>query len=118
MVSESRPSLLEEYVSEVREPAEFRRPDADITAEVRHALEDDVGLDARAIRIAVKDGKVTLAGTVRCCADMQRAEAHACAVVGAQSVVNELEPLDGSVDCDEGSDEGAAAKMGKPDYER
>jgi osmotically-inducible protein OsmY len=117
-MSETRPSILEEYVSEVREPAGFRRPDSDIAQEVRHALEDDVGLDARAIRVQVADGKVTLAGTVRCCADMQRAEVHACAVVGAQSVVNALQPLDGTVDCDAGSDEGAAAKMGKPDYER
>jgi hypothetical protein len=115
---QSRASILEEYVSEVREPAGFRRPDAAIAEEIRHALADDVGLDARAIHVAVEDGKVTLAGTVRCCADMQRAEAHACAAVGAQSVVNALQPLDGTVDCDEGSDEGAAAKMGKPDYER
>ncbi|MBV8185838.1 MAG: BON domain-containing protein [Alphaproteobacteria bacterium] len=114
---ESRPSMLEEYASEVREPAGFRRPDADIVEEVRRALEDDVGLDARAIRVAVKDGKVTLAGTVRNCADMQRAEAHACAVAGAQSVLNELQPLDGTVDRDEGAEAGAAAKMGKPDYE-
>jgi osmotically-inducible protein OsmY len=114
---ETTPPILEEYVSEVREPAGFRRSDAKIAEEVRDALADDVGLDARAVHVAVKDGRVTLGGTVRTCADMQRAEAHACAVVGAQSVRNELRPLDATVDCDSSAEEGAAAKMGKPKYD-
>jgi osmotically-inducible protein OsmY len=113
-----RPSILEEYMGEVREPAGFRRPDAEIAEEVRDALADDVGLDARAILVVVQEGRVTLSGSVRCCADMQRAEAHACGTVGAQSVKNELNPIDATVDRVEASDDGAAAKMGKPDYER
>jgi hypothetical protein len=108
--------ILEEYMSEVREPAAFRRLDTEIAEEVRDVLADDVGLDARAIHVAVKDGCVTLRGTVRTCADMQRAEGHACAVVGAQSVRNELTPLGGAAASDD-PEEGAAAKMGKPQYD-
>src|SRR5262245_47050743 len=116
-MGETTTRILEEYVSEVREPAAFRRTDAEIVEEVRHALADDVGLDARAIHVAVKAGCVTLGGTVRTCADMQRAESHACAVVGARSVRNELTALDATADCDSASEQGAAAKMGKPKYD-
>jgi hypothetical protein len=49
---------------------------------------------------------------------MQRAEGHACAAAGAQSVRNELRPIDSTVDPAGQWDDGAAAKMGKPDYER
>jgi osmotically-inducible protein OsmY len=115
MPETTRP-IGEEYVTEVREPVGFRRPDAEIGEEIRHVLADDVGLDARAILVAVKDGCVTLSGTVRTCADMQRAEGHACAAVGAQSVRNELKPLDAVADLDP-SKQGAAARMGKPEYD-
>jgi hypothetical protein len=109
--------ILEEYMTEVREPAAFCRPDAEIVEEIRNALADDVGLDARAIHVAVKDGKVTLVGTVRHCADLRRAEGHACAVVGATSVQSDLQPLDPSEEAEALSETGAAGRMGKPAYD-
>ena len=108
----------EDHVPEVREPAGYRRADADITCELRECLDDDVGLDARSIEVEVRNGEVMLSGAVRNCADMQRAEAHACAMPGVLQVRNELqskEPLPSPV-ADERA--GAAAKMGKPGYER
>jgi hypothetical protein len=114
------PPILEEYVSEVREPAAFCRPDDEIAEEIRHALADDIGLDALAVQVKVKDGKVTLSGTVRHCADMRRAEGHACAVMGAASVQSDqsdLQPLDRSDDDEHPSEAGAAARMGKPAYD-
>jgi osmotically-inducible protein OsmY len=109
-------SLLEEYVTEVREAAGFRRTDEDIREEICHALADDVGLDARGVRVAVEHGRVTLSGTVRHCADRHRAARHACAVPGVLTVQNELQPSDeAGVEVPQ---RGAAATMGKPDYER
>jgi osmotically-inducible protein OsmY len=108
----------EDHVPEVREPAGYRHSDADIARELRECLADDVGLDSRGIEVDVKDGEVTLSGTVRLCADMKRAEAHACAIAGVVQVRNGLqpnEPLPSSAPEQPG---GAAAKMGKPGYER
>jgi osmotically-inducible protein OsmY len=108
----------EDYVPEVRQPEGYRRSDADIGREVRDRLADDVGLDSHGIEVEVRNGEVTLSGTVRHCADMKRAEAHACAVAGVVLVRNGLQPKDPLPD--PGSEElgGAAAKMGKPGYER
>ena len=110
------PPILEEYVTEVREPAGFCRPDADIAEEIRQALADDVGLDARAIHVEVKNGEVKLSGLVRQCEDARRAQAHACAVTGAISVHSDLQPEDLS-DGEAPPAPGVAARMGKPDYE-
>ena len=115
---ESSPPILEEYVGEVREPVGFRRAADDIAQEIRHALADDVGLDARDIRVEVEDGKVRLSGAVRTCGDMRRAERHVCAVAGTSSVVNDLVPADTTDDCAGAAEASAAAKMGKPDYDR
>jgi osmotically-inducible protein OsmY len=108
----------EDHVPEVREPAGYRHADADIARELRECLVDDVGLDSRSIEVEVNNGEVTLGGTVRHCADMQRAEAHACAVAGVLQVRNNLqsrEPLPSPAPEEQA---GAAAKMGKPGYER
>jgi hypothetical protein len=110
------PPILEEYATEVREPVGYRRTDAEIAEEIRQALADDVGLDAHAVHVEVKNGEVRLRGTVRHCADMRRAEGHACAVMGATSVQSELQPIDRS-DEEPPIASGVAAKMGKPDYD-
>lgn len=107
----------DDHVPEVREPAGFRRSDADISAEICQQLADDVGLDARNIGVEVKGGEVTLTGAVRLQADAQRAEAHACAVLGVTQVRNELRAQETPAS-DVGDATGAAAKMGKPGYER
>jgi osmotically-inducible protein OsmY len=107
----------QEYVTEAHEPAGFRRPDGEIAEEIRNALSDDVGLDARRIHVVVNGGKVRLSGTVRNCADLRRAEGHACAVTGTTSVQSDLQPLDSSEDGEAPSEAGAAAKMGKPAYD-
>jgi osmotically-inducible protein OsmY len=108
----------EDYVPEVREPEGYRRSDADIGREVRDRLADDVGLDSHGIEVEVRNGEVALSGTVRHCADMKRAEAHACAVPGVVLVRNGLQPKDPLPDPGPEELEGAAAKMGKPGYER
>jgi osmotically-inducible protein OsmY len=108
----------EDHVPEVREPAGYRHADADVARQLRECLDDDVGLDSSGIEVAVRNGEVTLGGTVRHCADMQRAEAHACAMPGVLQVRNNLqskEPLPSPAPEEQA---GAAAKMGKPGYER
>jgi osmotically-inducible protein OsmY len=116
-MGESRRVESDDHVPEVREPGGYRRSDADISQEISQELADDVGLDARDIGVEVKSGKVTLTGTVRHHSDAQRAEAHACAVPGVTLVRNELTPKD-SPARDASRATGAAAKMGKPGYER
>lgn len=116
-MGESRRVEADDHLPEVREPAGFRRSDADISAEICQELTDDVGLDARGIGVEVKGGEVTLTGSVRQCGDAQRAEAHACAVLGVTLVRNELQAKESPAP-DIGSAPGAAAKMGKPGYER
>ncbi len=108
----------EDHAPEVREPAGYRHPDADIARELRECLDDDVGLDARDIEVEVRNGEVTLTGTVRHAADMKRAEAHACAVPGVMLVRNGLQAKEPSPFPRPEQPAGAAAKMGKPGYER
>ena len=108
----------EDHAPEVREPAGYRHSDGDIGREVRERLDDDVGLDARDIEVAVRKGEVTLSGTVRHAADMKRAEAHACAVSGVTLVRNGLQANQPAPSPEPGQPLGAAAKMGKPGYER
>lgn len=116
-MGESRRVEPDDHVPEVREPAGYRRSDAEINHDVCQELADDVGLDARDIGVEVKGGQVTLTGTVRHCADAQRAEAHACAVLGVTLVRNELQAKESPAP-ETGRATGAAAKMGKPGYER
>jgi osmotically-inducible protein OsmY len=108
----------EDHLPEVREPAGYRHADADIARELNECLADDVGLDSRGIEVEVRHGEVILSGTVRNCADMQRAEAHACAIPGVALVRNGLQPKEPSPSPAPERRAGAAAKMGKPGYER
>ena len=55
----------EDHAPEVREPGGYRHSDADIGRELRECLADDVGLDSRGIEVEVKNGEVTLSGSVR-----------------------------------------------------
>jgi hypothetical protein len=54
---------------------------------------------------------------VRTCADLRRAEGHACAVAGTTSVQSDLQPLDTRDDRERPFEAGAAATMGKPAYD-
>ena len=87
-------------------------------ASCANCLADDVGLDSRGIEVEVRNGEVTLSGTVRHCADMKRAEAHACAIAGVIQVRNGLQPIEPLPSPAPDQPGGAAAKMGKPGYER
>jgi osmotically-inducible protein OsmY len=108
----------EDHAPEVREPAGYRHSDADIARELRDCLDDDVGLDSRGIEVEVRNGEVTLSGTVRHAADMKRAEAHACAISGVKLVRNDLQAKEPSPSPRPERPAGAATKMGKPGYER
>ena len=108
----------EDHAPEVREPAGYRHSDADIARELRERLADDVGLDSRGIEVEVGKGEVTLRGTVRHSADMKRAEAHACAILGVILVRNDLQAVDPSPLPKPEQPLGSAAKMGKPGFER
>ena len=108
----------EDHAPEVREPAGYRRSDVDIGRELFERLTDDVGLDARNIEIEVKEGEVTIRGSVRHRGDIQRAEAHACAIAGVALVRNGLQPKEPPPEPEMKRPAGAASKMGKPGYER
>jgi len=107
----------EEYAPEAREPQGFRRTDEEIACEIAERLADDVGLDESAIELEARQGEVRLHGWVRHLADMQRAEAHACAVAGVSRVRNELRARQATAEPPSQSAVGAASKMGKPSYE-
>lgn len=108
----------EDHLPEVREPAGYRHAAADIARELNECLADDVGLDSRGIEVEVRNGEVILSGTVRNCADMQRAEAHACAIPGVALVRNGLQAKEPLPAPGPEQPAGAAGKMGKPGYER
>jgi osmotically-inducible protein OsmY len=119
MVDTCRAAAAEEYAPEAREPAGYRHSDASIKEQIRRQLAQDDGLDDSGIVVDVQDGEVTLIGRVRHCADMQRAEQHACAIEGVKLVRNGLTPVEPPSEAIDGRQPvGAAPKMGKPGYER
>jgi hyperosmotically inducible protein len=65
------------------------RPDADIFAAVRSALDRNPAVPA-AVRVHVKDGMVTLTGSVRTPADRMEAEETTRAVDGVSGLVNDI----------------------------
>jgi osmotically-inducible protein OsmY len=117
-MGETQRPAADDHLPEVREPGGYCRADNDIAREIRERLADDVGLDASAIEIEVKGCEVTMRGIVRQCADAKRAEAHACAVSGVKIVRDELQSPQPTGDAATQEAAGAAAKMGKPTYER
>ena len=84
----------EEYAPEAREPAGYRLSDASIKEQILRQLALGEGLDAGGITVEVRDGEVTLSGSVRCYADMQRVEELACAIEGVKLVRNGLTSLE------------------------
>ena len=119
MVDTPRTAAAEEYAPEVREPAGYRQSDATLKEQILRQFASDEGLDLRGITVEVQDGEVTLSGSVRCYADMQRAEEDACAVEGVKLVRNGLTSVGPPRQARDGRQPvGAASKMGKPGYER
>ena len=108
----------EEYAQEAREPAGYRLSDATIKEQILRQLAQAEGLDAGGITVEARDGEVTLSGSARCYADMQRIEELACAIDGVKLVRNGLTSLEPAPPADDdGQPAGAASKMGKPGYE-
>ena len=70
----------EGYAPEAREPAGYRLSDASIKEQIFRQLALGDGLDAGGIMVEVRDGEVTLSGSARCYADMQRIEELICAI--------------------------------------
>lgn len=108
----------QDHLPEVREPEGYRRSDAEIAKELCECLADDVGLDAQGVELEVRDGTVILSGVVRNDADIKRVESHACALPGVTVVRNDLRCRQTGPVSEGSSPAGAAAKMGKPNYER
>ncbi|PVM87244.1 BON domain-containing protein [Caulobacter radicis] len=73
-----------------RGPKGYRRSDERIREDVSDRLTDDGWLDASFIEVAVKDGEVTLSGTVHARDDKRRAELLAESVSGVDNVQNNL----------------------------
>jgi osmotically-inducible protein OsmY len=118
MVDTPRARATEEYAPEAREPAGYRLSDASIKEQILRQLAREEALDVGGITVEVRDGEVTLSGSVRCYADMQRVEELACAIEGVKLARNGLTSLElASPEVDGGQPVGAASKMGKPGYE-
>ncbi|MBI1682594.1 BON domain-containing protein [Caulobacter hibisci] len=73
-----------------RGPKGYRRSDERIREDVSDRLTDDGWLDASAIEVLVKDGEITLNGTVHARDDKRRAELLAESVSGVDHVQNNL----------------------------
>ena len=118
MVDTPRARATEEYAPEAREPAGYQLSDASIKEQILRQLAREEALDVGGITVEVRDGEVTLSGSVRCYADMQRVEELACAIEGVKLARNGLTSLEpASPEVDGGQPAGAASKMGKPGYE-
>jgi hyperosmotically inducible protein len=65
------------------------RPDAEVFAAVRHALDENPAVPA-AVRVHVKEGVVTLTGSVRMPAERAAAEATVREVGGVRGIVNDI----------------------------
>lgn len=73
-----------------RGPANYTRSDERILEDVCDALTDDRDLDARNVQVSVKDGEVTLDGTVGSRFEKRRAEDRADLISGVGHVQNNL----------------------------
>jgi len=67
------------------------RPDNVIAQDIRDRLRADASIASRLLTVAVEDGEVTLAGSVRSAGEKRRAERQAWAVPGVRSVENYLD---------------------------
>ena len=73
-----------------RGPSGYKRSDARISEDIHDRLTDDHDLDASTIQVEVKDGEVTLSGTVADREDKHRAERIVERVIGVDHVQNNL----------------------------
>jgi osmotically-inducible protein OsmY len=118
MADTSRTAMAEEDALEAREPAGYRHSDASVKDQILRQLALAEGLDACGITVEAQSCEVTLSGSVRCYADMQRVEALACAIDGVKQVRNGLTSVEPPPRAIDGKPVGTASKMGKPGYER
>jgi osmotically-inducible protein OsmY len=65
------------------------RPDAEVFAAVRHALDENPAVPA-SVRVHVKEGVVTLTGSMRMPAERAAAEATVRDVEGVRGIVNDI----------------------------
>ncbi len=73
-----------------RGPRNYRRPDERILEDVSDRLTDDAMVDASEIAVEVKQGEVSLTGTVKDRDQKRRAEDLAERVSGVKDVINAL----------------------------
>ena len=78
-----------------RGPADYRRSDDRIREDVNDRLTEDHHLDASGIQVSVKDGEVTLSGTVDSRFAKRHAEDLADPISGAKHVQNNLRVSEG-----------------------
>lgn len=83
-----------------RGPKGYRRSDDRIREDINDRLTDDAWLDASDIDVEVKDGEVTLSGTVRSRDDKRRAENIAESVSGVTHAQNNLRQAPPRADAD------------------
>lgn len=90
--------------------------DSEVKKNVEHELEWDVGLDASALAVAVKNGVVTLSGSVRHFSEKVQAERAAKRVKGVYGLANEIDVEMGDVrpDAEIAREAVAALKMQLP----
>jgi osmotically-inducible protein OsmY len=67
------------------------RADADVKEDVEYRLKTDASIDAGLITVKVKDGKITLDGSVGSAVEKSEAETEAWIVPGVKSVANKLD---------------------------
>jgi len=118
MADTPRTATAEEDALEAREPAGYRHSDASVKERILRQLALAEGLDAGGIMVEVRGDEVTLSGSVRRYADMQRVEELACAIDGVKLVRNGLTSVEPPPQAVAGGPAGSASKMGKPGYER
>jgi hypothetical protein len=87
-------SRREDYTG--RGPKNYRRPDERILEDVSDRLTADAMVDASEITVDVKQGEVTLAGTVRDRDQKRRAEDLSERVSGVKDVINALRIVEGA----------------------
>ena len=79
-----------------RGPRNYRRSDDRVREEVCEALTDDWSVDATDVNVEVKDGEVTLTGTVPSREQKRRARECAERIAGVRDVFNQLRAADTS----------------------
>ncbi|MFO1080021.1 MAG: BON domain-containing protein [Reyranellaceae bacterium] len=110
--------MTNDYPGEARMPAGPRPCDEEIRRQVLGVLDALDDIDASGVECAVSDGCVTLRGGVATSAEMERIESLACEIAGVTSLLNCLVPREAAPSAAELPGDGAAARMGKPDFER